>query len=233
MKLHNIKTPVALVSLTAFFMGFALGGSAQTLVHRYSFNDTAGSQTFADSVGGSTWNGMLNNVNGGNPSLDGSKLQLDGLGDYALLPSGITSNYNQITVEFWADFSANNATWTRVFAFGDQNVGGGKNSGLDYCHYAGGNYQNLDMLATNGAHAYANNSPGLNGTTNNHITVVADSVNNAMYYYNGVTVVSALNGTVPQLTAINDTYNLIGSSLYGTDPTLNGAINEFRIYQGV
>src|ERR1039457_463324 len=37
---------------------------------------------------------------------------------------------------------------------------------------------------------------------------------------------SALNG-------INDTLNLIGMSLYASDPTVIGSIHEFRIYSGV
>jgi hypothetical protein len=233
MKPNNTKHAVSLISLTAILMGFALGASAQTLVHRYSFQDSAGSQTFADSVGGSAWNGTLNNQNGGTPYLSGSSLELDGLGDFAELPAGITSNYTQITVEFWADFSASNPVWTRVFSFGDQNGGGSKSSGFDYCHYAGGNYQNLDMLGTNGADAYANSTPGLNGATNAHVTVVIDPVDNNMYYFNGVSVVSTEHNTVPPLSAIIDNFNLIGSSLYANDPTLAGTIHEFRIYQGV
>jgi hypothetical protein len=233
MRPHNTHHLSLFVSLVALSTGLALAANAQTLVHRYSFNDPAGSQTFADSVGGSAWNGTLNSQAGGNPYLDGAGLELDGQGDFAELPSGITIGYTQMTIEVWADFSASNPVWTRVFSFGDQTGGGGKNSGIDYCHYAGGNYQNLDFLSTSGADAYANNTPGLNGTTNNHITVVVDPVNNNMYYYNGVEIVSAEHGAVPSLSAINDTYNLIGRSLYNTDPTLAGTFYEFRIYQGV
>jgi len=212
--------------------GPALESNAQTLTHRYSFNDPAGSQTFADSVGGAAWAGALV-PNSGAPYLDGAELQLDGLGDYAQLPAGIFTNYNQITVEVWADFSGNNNTWTRVFSFGDQNNSGGKNSGIDYCHYAGGNYQNLDALGTNGMDAYANSTPGLNGSTNDHITVIVDPVNNTLYYYNGLSVVSTPHNNVPPLSKMNPTFNLIGRSLYDSDPTLDGAVNELRVYSGV
>ncbi|HWX19167.1 MAG TPA: LamG-like jellyroll fold domain-containing protein [Candidatus Binatia bacterium] len=208
--------------------------SAQTLTHRYSFKDTAGSSTFADSVGGS--DGSLNNSTASNPnsaSLDGTELLLDGTGGYANLPAGIISNYTSLTVEFWVDFSSSNPLWTRVFSFGDQNGGGGKNSGVDFCPYAGGNFQNLDMLNTNGVDAYANSTPGLNGLTNNHVTVVVDPVNNGLDYYNGVAVVSTEHNPVPSLLAITDTVNLLGRSLYDVDPTMNGNLHEFRIYQGV
>ncbi len=232
MRKHLIKPLSRLSLFTALCVGLATGANGQTLTHRYSFTDTAGSSTFADSVGGPTWAGTLNNDNGGNPMLTGSSLVLDGQGDFAELPAGIMTNYTQITVEVWADFSSSNPFWTRVFSFGDQTVAGNKNSGIDYCHYAGGNFENLDVLSTNGADAFANNSPGLNGVSNAHVTVVVDPVNNNAYYYNGVTVVSTKNNTVPPLAQMNDTFNLIGRSLYDVDPTLAATIHEFRIYQG-
>lgn len=233
MKFPKQKTFLAVVTLMVLFLGLVTAAKAQTLTHRYSFNDPAGSQTFADSVGGASWAGTLVDSGTGTAYLDGSSLQLDGGGDYGLIPAGLTTNDTQVTVEFWADFSTNNPAWTRVFSFGDQNGGGGKNSGIDYCHYAGGNYQNLDMLATNGDDAYANNPEGLNGMTNVHVTVVVDPLHTKGYYYNGVSIISTLNGTPPPLSEMNDTYNLVGRSLYNTDPTLNGAVHELRVYQGV
>ena len=209
--------------------------SAQTLVHRYSFKDTAGSSTFTDSVG--TANGALQNPNSPNSAyLTGTQLQLDGNGGYGLLPSGMISPLSQVTIEFWASYS-NNLVWTRTFAFGDQTGGGGENSGLDYCHYAGGNYQNLNIM-TNGPSpsTYVNNNSGLDGQTNVHVTVVVDPVNNQMYYYNGTTLTSSPlqgAGTVYPLNQINDVFGTIGRSLYNVDPTLAASIGEFRIYSGV
>ena len=85
-----------------FFVG-AQGLYAQSLTHRYSFNDTPGNLTFADSVGTAT--GTLNNSAAVNPtsaSLDGSQLQLDGTGGYAVLPAGMISGNTQVTIELWA-----------------------------------------------------------------------------------------------------------------------------------
>ena len=202
--------------------------SPATLVHRYSFQDTAGSSTFADSVGGSAWDGTLQ----GSAALTGTNLHLDGSsGCFASLPPNITSNYTQMTVEFWADIGAGNAVWTRVFSFGDP-TGGTKNSGIDYCPYAGGGYQNLD-LSSGGVDAYANNNISIAGSNNIHITVIADSVNGVLCYYNGASVVSTLNSATPSLTNINDVANWIGASPYPADPYLAGTIHEFRVYQGV
>jgi len=90
-----------------------------------------------------------------------------------VLPSGLISTNTQVTIEFWASLGASNPFWTRVFAFGDQNGSGAENTGLDYCHYAGGNYQNLNFQTGAGS-GYANNPAGLNGVTNVHVTVVVD-----------------------------------------------------------
>ncbi len=216
--------------LTVLVMGIAPAGSAQTLTHRYSFSDPVGSTSFADSVGGASWNGTLQ----GTASLDGSSLQLDGAGGFATLPSGIISGSAQVSIEFWASFSANNPVWTRVFAFGEQNGSGGELTGLDYCHYAGGDWQNLNLTSTNNANAYANNPGGLNGATNVHVCIIVDPVNNQMYYYNGTAVASNPGfhaASVPALSGLNDTVCLLGKSLYDVDALLDGAIDEFRVYQ--
>jgi hypothetical protein len=223
------QTTVGLLALLCFGAGSL---TAQTLTHRYSFKDTAGSATFADSAGSA--NGDLNNSTAVNPnsaSLDGTELLMDGTGGYATLPTGLISGYTQLTVELWADVNSGVPLWTRIFSFGDQN-GGNKNSGVDFCPFAGGDYQNLDYVA-GGNGAYANSTPGLEGLTNRHVTVVVDPVNNQAYYYNGTKVVSTQHGTIASFSGVTDTVNLIGRSLYDIDPTLFGAIHEFRVYQGV
>jgi hypothetical protein len=232
MKKYNLTRAAAVVFGAALFLFLTVGAKAQTLTHRYSFDDSAGSTNFADSVGGPAWDGVLIS-DGGAPVLTGSSLELFGDGGYAALPPEIITNYSQLTVEFWIDVGTNNQAWTRIFAFGSQNGAFNKNSGVDYCSYAGGNYQNLDDLSTNNVDAYANNPAGLNGETNVHVTVVVDPVNNNMYYYNGVQVVSTLHGTVTPLSEMMDTYDLIGRSLYNGDPPLSATYHEFRIYSGV
>jgi hypothetical protein len=219
--------------LAVFCFGGAIGcASAQTLVNRYSFTDAAGSSSFTDSVGGATGslvNSASTNVN--SAYLDGSQLQLDGTGGYALLPGGLISSKTQVTIEFWGSYSNSNPVWTRTFAFGDQN-GGNENTGLDYCHYALGDWQNLNIQTPAGS-GYANNPGGLNGRTNVHVTAVVDPPSGSMYYYNGTAVMSTLHNSVPALSGINDAFGLLGRSLFDLDPTLAGSLDEFRIYNGV
>jgi hypothetical protein len=67
--------------------------------------------------------------------------------------------------------------------------------------------------------------------------VVVDPASNQMYYFNGATHASSgLQGgatTVFPLNQLNDTYGVIGRSLYGVDSTLAASISEFRIYSSV
>src|ERR1043166_250640 len=217
---------LTLASAAALVLFSATTSRSETLTHRYSFNDPAGSTNFADSVGGPSWNGTLVNT----ATLDGSQMQLDG-GGWAALPGGISSSYSQVTIEFWATYFNSNPTWTRTFAFGDQNAGN-ENTGVDYCHYAPGSWQNLNIQSPS-ASGYANNPGGLNGSTNVHVTVVVDPANTNMYYYNATTFLPTLHGGVPPLNTINDTTCLLGKSLFDADSPVMGSLNEFRIYQGV
>lgn len=197
-----------------------------TLTHRYSFNDTPGNPTFADSVGGVNWTG----TNVGTAALDGSQLQLDG-GGWAQLPAGMISGYTTTTIEFWVTVSDTIPTWTRLFAFGDQ-TGSSEHTGLDFCPYAPGGYQNLNIQngVTGG---YANNATSLGGQTNVHVTIVVDPTSDNMYYYNGTARLSTLHGTVPALNTINDALCLIGKSLFDADMPVTGSFNEFRVYNGI
>jgi hypothetical protein len=229
MKKHPSSTRT--LALAVLFAGLTATGYSQTLAHRWSFSDTAGGATFADSVGGA--NGTV--INGPSAALDGSRLQMDGVNGYGLLPSGMISNYQQVTIEFWASYSGANPVWTRTFSFGNQNLGVPVTT-VDYCHFAGGDWQNLNATTPAGAN-WANNPGGLNGQANMHVTCVVDPVGNGLFYYNGTLLRSqpGIGGTgvIPALTNIVDEYGLIGRSLYDVDPTLNGSVDEFRIYNGV
>jgi len=207
-----------------------------TLTHRYSFQDTPGSTTFADSVAGPGWEGTLQ----GSATLDGASLQLDGTMDcYAYLPPYIMSGYTAMTVEFWADIGGSNPFWTYVFSFGEQ-VAGIKTSGIDFCPYADGNWQNSDLRIGTSVFVFANYNVGLLGTTGNHITLIADPAYNVLSFYNRSSLVSEVRfnqlgsaSAVPSLAGINDVNNWIGRSLHSlSDPYLAGAIHELRIYEG-
>jgi|SRR5579862_1308733 len=107
------------------------------LVHRYSFNDPAGSLTATDSVGGLAWSAILN----GSASLDGNQLVLDGLfGSFAELPAGVISNASSVTIEAWATFGTQVADWARLFNFGNTNDSGAVETDFRLVSRAPGNF---------------------------------------------------------------------------------------------
>ena len=215
-----------LLSLLALGLAASLTASAD-LVHRYSFNDAAGSMTATDSVGGLSWNANLN----GTASLDGSQLILDGaFGSYVDLPPGVITNANAVTIETWITFGQQSADWPRVFSFGVYNQGANPTSEFRVTPRAGGNYLDASYSTPAGG-AYANRPQGLDNQTNIHLVVVLDPAAGVLAAYtNGVHVTGAPNGSLPPLSTLTNLTSWLGRSFYDADPYLLANIDEFRVW---
>ena len=240
-KLGNFKTTNSLV-LTV--------GSTTALVHEYKFNETSGT-VLADSVPGNSpaWDATL--MGGG--TLDGNQLTLDGSSGYVQMPAGILSGLDQVTIETWVTLGSPINTWANIFAFGNTDGNGNGENYITLQPHTGGG----TCAATfgqgdpgNGGEWNAVIGSTLDGLANVHIVVVYNplagfeaiytngvlAAQNTMFNnlldpvaYAGITYnsTSILNYTLGA-----DPLNYIGHSLYNADPTLNGSINEFRIYNG-
>lgn len=227
------------------------GPPSKSLIHRYSFSETSGTNT-ADSVGGTNWTGTLV----GGATFASGQVVLDGNSGYVQLPAGIVSNLNAITLETWVTFIGNPInTWAPVYAFGDSDTNDDANEGL------GENYIALQPhtsaatcqqtfgqgLPGSGAETDAVGAAPLDGLTNVQIVAIYNPDAGSFYYYtNGVLAASAaiyntlivppaFNGPCDKQTALAytlgaDPFNYLGHSLYATDPYLNASFNEFRIY---
>ncbi len=221
------------------------------LVHEYKFSETTGT-TVADSVPGNSpaWDGTL----ASGAVLGGGQVTLDGSTGFVLLPSGLVSGLDEMTVEVWASFGSPINTWANLFAFGNTDPGGlGENYVNLQPHTGGGtvaaNFGIGDPGNAAETDAVLNNT--LDGLTNVHIVAVYHPfAGYTMLYTNGVLAATSpaifnnltdpvafagpwFNGqSVLSDTLGADPINYIGESLYGTDPTLNGSIDEFRIYDG-
>ena len=231
-----------------------------TLIHRYSFNEAIGATTAADSVGGAAWNGTLQ----GTAAFNGAgQVVLDGNTNgqnYVLLPAGIVSNYNELTIEVWATFNVTiTNNFENLWAFGDQ--------GTDPLAPQFGLGANLISFAPHNANntATLNFGQGLPANEGERDAVIGrtlDGENNmqvvAVYrpfagiqavYTNGVLAasVSMFNNLIDPVAYQGPLYtnrsllafqlgadpiNFIGKSLYNPDPGFFGSINEFRIYNG-
>ena len=222
-----------------------------SLLHEYKFNETSGSVSVDSVAGGSSaWNATLV----GGASLGGGQVTLDGASGYVQLPAGILTNQNDITIETWASFSGPINTWANLFAFGDTDGSGLGQNYISFQPHTGGGTASANFgIGDPGYSAEADavlNNP-LDGLTNVHIVVVYQaSTGKTMLYTNGVLAATSsafFNNLSDPVAYVGPTYNrqsvlastlgadplnYIGQSLYNSDPTLNGSVDEFRIYGG-
>lgn len=227
-----------------------VSATGAVLIHRYSFvNGTS------DSVGSA--NGTLN----GDAAVTGGQLVLSGnQGSSMILPSGILSGLNNITVETWVTFPSTINAFANLFAFGstdllpggDTYYGEGQNY-ITFCPHTGGLTAQANFgqgTPGNDAERDALQGGVYDSMTNLQITIVYHpEAGSESFYTNGVLCASvsmfnnlidpaAYQGPVYNSQSILaytlgvDTTNFIGQSLYLTDPGLLANFKEFRIYNG-
>jgi hypothetical protein len=203
--------------------------NAASLQHRYRFSETTGA-TAADSVGGSTWDGMLN----GSATFSGTgQLVLDGsAGSSVQLPTGIITNVDAVTIETWATFGAI-PNWACLWAFGDTDGTFGHNYITCQPHTGFATAQTGIKNLTSEQNAFF--TPVLDNYTNVHIVAIYHpEAGYCAIYTNGV--LAAMNSSIaimmPDVTSTGDPLNYIGQSLYSADPSMPATIDEFRVYQG-
>ncbi len=218
--------------------------TASSLVHRYSFNEAAGS-TAADSVGGVSWDGTL--VPGATFTGAG-QVTLDGLTGYVMLPSGVVTGMDAVTIEAWVTFGSPLNTWSALYSFGNQNSSG---QPVDYISmYArtgtGAAEVNFGIGAGTANLELASSAQPLDGLANAHIVAVHYPLAGYLALYtNGVLAAATANTqnypllyqSIYNISSLNrvlstDVNNIIGASFWAGDPFVNATIDEFRIYNG-
>jgi hypothetical protein len=203
-----------------------------SLVHRYSFSDAPGSGTAVDSVGGSSWDSVLN----GNYTQTGSQLELDGASGFAQFPPGILSGLDAVTIESWVTLGSI-SNWAVLWAFGD--IDGNFGSHYITCqpHTAPGTAQ-IGISDADPGYAHEQDAffaQPLDNRTNLYIAAVYHpSAGFLAFYTNGVLAGMNSNVTIPLQTALStgNPFNYIGHSLYAADPYLPVNVDEFRIHNG-
>lgn len=195
-----------------------------SLVHRYSFNETSGTNT-ADSVGGPAWNGWLPR---GGTFGNGQLTLASNLQQYLQLPGGILSNYSQVTIETWVTFP--DQLPVNCFFFGFGNTSGASGESYIFCAPQGGR-----AAITSGNFSLEQNAytdVDFSFHTNFHLAFVFDPPAGYLAIYtNGI--LSAINTSITTTFAsVTNVYSLIGRSLYSADPYPDFTLDEFRIYNG-
>lgn len=226
---------VAARVVVAGALTWALAQNASAdLKHRYSFNTD---NDASDSVG--TAHGTIMNnaiVSGGWAAFYASAVS--GVDcDYIELPPNMITGFTTATFEMWIDVWEN-GNWPEIYAFGNQNTGGAGAHMLMFTPHSGAGDFRM---------SYAQGDPGYNdehvvlaaGTLDNlgpcAITCVYDPPNNTMSLYkdglpvNSVTLAPAVGFS---LSKVVNNFSWLGRSLYNLDAGFNGAIDEFRIYDG-
>lgn len=215
---------------TIVFQGQAASVRVATLQHRYSFNGAAGSTVVTDSIGG--WNGSFIGTSGG---LNGAgDLVLNGVDGYVDLGANLITGYTNMTVEAWIDVAAGDATYARLFDFGDTDASSGLGAyGMDFCPHANSTSW-FEVFNTNPGlnSAVQLLGPSLSGIGPLHAVVTYDpQMSFAAVYTNGVLLGNA-SISYP-FSSLVDAHNYLGKSGYRGDPYLAGTLSEFRVYSGV
>ncbi len=248
MRTRNALTIVLAIAMVLAPVATASG----TLVHRYSFDESAGASTFVDSVGsadillvdlgGSGTSGGGQGHEAGFDPGDGSiQFRMYGGGkgnaDYLNVPAAVLPDVTGVdaTFEFWAtNWSTRN--WSRIFSFGSSN------SDVWMASWQNGTNINQNQNRWNDGGA------GANVTSNHtmapytlgqefHIVYTIDATTTpgssiVKWYKDGV-----FKGgfTSPgEMFELNDTTieNALGRSKWG-DNTADASYNEFRVYDNV
>ncbi len=216
------------------------------LIHRWSFNNAAGSATDAtvtDSIGGA--DGV---VLGNGATFTGSAVRLPGGGSgsapYVDLPNNLVSVHEKITIEAWVTVHGASGNWVRIFDFGTTTVGevfepnpGTGFNGINYLFLSastGGDYntQQLEIRVDS-----ANNTvwrpdrPAAFGQQIYVVVTVDSSEGQSVvnYWRNNERLLTDVTSPF-LLSQLDDVNNWLGRSNWSGDANVNAEFNEFRIY---
>lgn len=198
------------------------------LVHRYSFDETSGTNA-ADSVGGPAWTGTLPNggtFGGGQVALATNATK--SLSQYLQLPPGILSNYTAVTIETWVTFPDQLPVNCFFFGFGNTNGSAGVN--YIFCAPRAGR-----AAISNGSNPSEQNAyTGIDFSyhTNFHLAFVFDPPAGYLAIYTNGILAGINNSVTIGFDSVTNLYSWIGRSLYVNDPYPDFTLDEFRIYDG-
>ena len=215
--------------------------SPATMIHRYSFSESAGSTAVKDSVGtadgtvvgnGAVFNGKGQLTLPGGTSSSADATTISG---YVDLPNHIINSLTNVSFETWMTYDSA-SQWQRIFDFGTSDGGEDVSSGNGNYLFlspqgSGNNYQfSVRDPATSSEPAPLIASAPLPTGQKVYLAVVYNyTANVAQLFRDGALVAS---GTAPvDLTTIDDVNNWLGRSQWG-DPMLAGTLDEFRIWNG-
>jgi hypothetical protein len=188
------------------------------LVARYSFDAVSGT-TVTDDTG----NGLAGTLVGA-PAVTtgqtGSAVNFPAKTDYMTLPAGIVSTLTDFTISTWVNITTL-STWSRIFDFGTGTT--------NYMFLTPSNGSIARFAIKNGgAEQLINSTAKLPTGKWVHLAVTLKGTVGKLYV-NGSVMGTNSNITITPSLLPSTTLNYLAKSQYN-DPALNGAIDEFRIY---
>jgi hypothetical protein len=158
------------------------------------------------------------------PGKIGNAVKLSGNGEYVALPDGIVNGLHDFTVSAWVNPSQNTG-WSRVFDFGT-----GTNDYMFLTLSAGGGPLRYAITTSgNGNEQQLNDTAALPLNTWSLVTVTLSGTTGTLYV-NGQPVATNTNMTLNPSSLGDTSQNWIGRSQFPADPYLNGAVDDFNIY---
>ncbi len=192
--------------------------SRRPLVAWYAADETGG-PTLADSSGGDNTAILTGPYSFGAGRVDNA---LNLAGGYAALPTGIVSQFDDLTISTWVKLTSLD-TWARIFDFGDNTT----------------SYMFLTPQSSTGRPRFAIRTPSIGEQIVDSSTTIPLGVwTNIAITLNGSTARLYINGvergvnagvTLNPSSLGNTAANYIGKSQW-PDPALNGSVDDFRIY---
>ncbi|WP_010252575.1 cellulose binding domain-containing protein [Acetivibrio cellulolyticus] len=194
----------------------------------YMFDSTiTGSTTLSKDYKGNYGNATLNSGAIITSGRNRNGLSLDGVNDYASLPSGIVSSYGDFTIATWVKLDTS-SNWQRIFDFG--------NNTSSYM-YLSPNCPDVSAkgvkfaITTGGGWSEQTISSGYNLPIGvwKHVAVTL-SGNTGILYIDGVEAGRNSSMTLKPSSLGSTSNNYIGKSQTSSDPYLDGMIDDFVIY---
>lgn len=206
------------VSMFLLLLAFSFTTNAQTLMHSYNFQGNANDGT-------GTANGTVN----GSPVFTSEGLVLDDDGDYlSFVGTELDLNsFTAITMEYvFKGSTTANAGWTWTGYFGDD---GGSNAFYTALSHWGPEFRSV--YNSNALEVF-NNSVNHNDGELHHIVTILTATD-FYVYRDGVLLEQITNGAGSFTIGTAQAYLGKGSDAWGGDPTWQGTIQEFNIYDGL
>lgn len=222
------KLYLFLISAALFASSSLRADITSNLLLHYTFDNVTGG--VAPDASGHSYDGMLMGAatTGAGFGASGSSVSLTNAADYVQLPNDITTTLTDYTVACWVNLATINY-WGRIFDFGN-----GTATNMFLCPQDGKPYYAIKQSDATGEQSVKSGSSTIPVNTWTHVALTCKfdettGIGTLIMYVNGSPVASKNNVTITPASMGTTLQNYIGKSQYA-DPTINGLIDDFRIY---